>query len=189
MGDVKANMTKGALLAILAAAVFSGCGGAKPTPAGRLVQPAGEFSFVTPDGWFRTKLAGIDFVIVSAAPDGGARPNIFVDFVEASGRVSSAAAKLIDANRLGMRGYGVDGQREFAAESGLQGIKISAGRENRDGLPLAVFHYLVQDGSRVIAVTCLCARTVREKYEPVFDAAMGSLRSARAGRAETGRGT
>ena len=62
------------LIAILAVALVSGCSGKKPVPASRLRQPAGGFSFVTPDGWFRTKLPGLDFIVVSTGPDYGANP-------------------------------------------------------------------------------------------------------------------
>ncbi len=69
------------LLTIIFAATLIGCGGDKPIPTSRLKQPVGDFSFVTPDGWFRNKLAGIDFIVVSTETDYGMNPNIFVDFV------------------------------------------------------------------------------------------------------------
>ena len=62
-------------------------------------------------------------------------------------------------------------------QAGLDGVKIAARRETKEALPLAVFHFLLQDGERVIVVTCSCAEQGKQKYEPVFDAAMRSLRS------------
>jgi hypothetical protein len=80
------------LVILLVATVLSGCSAKKPVPEGRLAQSAGHFSFVTPDGWFRTKLAGIAFIVVSAEADFGAKPNIFVDSVYPSGNLSNVAS-------------------------------------------------------------------------------------------------
>ena len=166
------------VLAILTVAVLTGCGGKKPIPASRLKQPAGDFSFVTPDGWFRTKLAGIDFIIVSAEPDFGSKPNLFVDSVEPDS-VSNKTQEVIERYQDDKRSYEVAHRSDFATESGLTGIKITASRETKDALPLATFHYLVQDGERVIVITATCADPVKQKYEPIFDAAMKTLQSER----------
>ena len=64
-------------------------------------------------------------------------------------------------------------------DSGLTGVKITAGRETKDALPLATFHYLIQDRERVIVVTATCAGPVKQRYEPIFDVAMKSLESER----------
>lgn len=164
------------LFAVVAAAIFSGCGGAQPLPSGRLRQPAGKFSFVTPDGWFRTKLAGIDFIIVSGDTDAGSTPNLFVEFVK-PGSVRAVTQQVIEAYQSTHRSYEVDHQADFTTESGLAGIKVTARRETTDALPLATIHYLIQDSERVIAITATCAEPVKQKYEPLFDAAMKSVRS------------
>jgi hypothetical protein len=169
------------LLAIVAVATLTGCGGRKPIPAGRLKQPVGDFSFVTPDGWFRTKLAGIDFIIVSGEQDFGSKPNLFVDFVK-PGSVSNVTQEVTGTYRDNHRSYEITRRSSFATDSGLPGIKIAAGRETRDALPLATFHYLFQDRDRVIVITATCADPVKERYEAVFDAAMKSLESERSGR-------
>lgn len=171
------------LLAILATAALSGCGGKKPIPASRLQQPAGDFSFVTPDGWFRTKLAGIDFIIVSGDPDFGSKPNLFVDFVK-PGSASNVTQEVIGTYQDNQRSYKVAHQCRFATDSGLNGVKITASRETKDSLPLATFHYLVQDGERIIAITASCADPVKQKYEPIFDAAMKSLELERTSQPE-----
>jgi hypothetical protein len=167
------------LVIVFVSAVLTGCGEKKSFPASRLSHPAGEFSFVTPDGWFRTKLIGIDFIVVSTDPDFGISPNIFVNFVESSAQVSTVVAELIEANTDNYRAYKVTQQSVFVAEFGLSGVKVSARRENKDALPIAVFHYLIQDVERVIVITCTCADPVKQKYEPIFDAAMKLLKSER----------
>jgi hypothetical protein len=171
--------TEIAALAFLTAALLAGCGGRKPASSGRLLQPAGQFSFVPPDGWSRTKLAGIDFVIVSTEPDAGAKPNIFVDFVERSGSLSNVVAGMVQTNRDNHRAYEVHQQEDFVTESGLRGLKISAGRKNKEALSLALFHYLIQDAERTIGLTCTCAEAAKQKYEATFDRAMKSLQSER----------
>ena len=172
------------LLTIMAAAVLAGCGGKAPSPTGRLEQPAGDFSFVTPDGWFRTKLAGIDFIIVSGEPDYGSKPNFFVDSVKPSGSVRHVTQELIETYQDNQRSYEVTQTSVFTTDSNLSGLKITASRETKDALPLASFHYLIQDAERVIVVTATCGAPVRQKYEPVFDAAMKSLQSERTRQSE-----
>lgn len=180
------SIVKRMLAALLITSVIGGCAGKKPAPASRLVQPAGEFSFVTPDGWYRSKLPGIDFVIVSADADYGASPNIFVEGAPRPGVVRNRATQMTEANRAGVPAYASLEQDAFSTESGLTGLKVSARRENRDALPLALWHYLFQDGNRVIVLTCSCAEPVKQKYEPVFDLAMRSLRTERSDEAGSG---
>ena len=165
------------VIAVITVTLLSGCNGEKPIPTSRLVQPTGQFSFITPDGWFRTKLPAVNFIIVSTEPDYGAVPTIFVNFVKESTNLGKAVVKLIATNTNNYRKYEVRQQSAFVTESGLNGIKVSAGRENNDALPLALYHYLIQDADRVIVITCLSSYPVGKKYEPIFDAAMKSLRS------------
>lgn len=167
------------IITILVGAILTGCGGKKPLPADRLHQVAGEFSFITPDGWYRAKLAGIDFIIVSTDPEFGVQPNIFVDFVEPSSNVTDVLKRLIETNQAGRRAYAVIQQEDFVTESGLVGVKITATRETKDGLPLAALHYLFQDADRVIVITCSCADPVKQKFAPIFNATMKSLKSDR----------
>ncbi len=166
------------LLILIAVIVFTGCSDRKSLPASRLQQPSGEFSFVTPDGWFRTKLAGIDFIIVSGEPDYGTEPNFFVDFV-ASGSISDLTQKVISKYQNNQRPFNVVLQSPFVTDSGMSGTKITSERESNKALPLASFHYLIQDAERVIVITASCAEAVKEKYEPIFDEAMKSLESDR----------
>jgi len=157
--------------------ILAGCGGNKPYPAERLRQPAGKFSFVTPDGWYRTKLGGIAFIIVSTDADYGARPNIYVDSVEPSGILKDVASKVTKQNKVNYESYSVSQQVAFATTSGLPGLKITAGRKNKDSLPLILIHYLITDKGRVIVITCSCAEPVKAKYESIFDRVIMSLQS------------
>ena len=166
-------------LALMAVVVLTGCGDRTAIPPGRLQQTAGDFSLVTPDGWSQTKLAGMDFIIVSGEPDFGSKPNLFVDFVK-TGLISNMMQEVIDTYRESQRSYEVAQRSNFATDSGLTGIKISAGGETRRALPLATFHYLLQDRERAIVITATCADPVKQKYEPIFDAALKSLQSDRA---------
>ena len=174
------EIMKQILLTILAVVVLTGCGGQETIPAGRLQQPSGEFSFVTPNGWSRTKLGGIGFIIVSGAPDFGSEPNLFVDFVEPSSSVSNVVQRVIATYQENQRSYEVAQRSDFATDSGLTGVKVIATRKNRDALPLATFHYLIQDAERVIVITATCADPVKQNYESIFDAAVKSLQSERA---------
>ena len=106
-------------------------------------------------------------------------PYIFVEGAPRSGTVSNRVAQMTEANRDESRAYAVLQKCEFTTESGLNGVKIAARRETKEALPLAVFHFLFQDGDRVIVVTCSCAEPVKQKYESLFDAAMRSLRPER----------
>ncbi len=165
------------ILLLMAAAILTGCSRNQPIPSSRLQQPAGNFSFVTPDGWGRTKLAGIDFIIVSTDPDFGATPNIFVDFIEPSTNVTALVERVIQTNHQTHRSYKVVQQNPFVTDEGLTGVKIAAGRTNREALPIATYQYLIQDTDRVIALTGTCAEAVKQRYEPLFDTAMRSLLS------------
>jgi hypothetical protein len=167
------------LIAILAVCVLGGCSGKKPVPSSRLVQPAGKFSFVTPDGWYRTTLPGIDFIIVATDADYGTSPNIFVEGAPRSSTVSNQVAKMTEATRSESRDYRVLKADAFGTESGLSGMKVSARRQTKEALPLALYHFFIQDGDRVIVITCSCAESVKQKYEGAFDAAMGSLQTER----------
>jgi hypothetical protein len=161
---------------MLAACLFAGCSGKKPVPASRLMQPAGKFSFITPDGWYRTKIPGIDFTIVSTDADYGARPSIFVEGVPRSDNVSNRVIKTTEEYRGELPQNAAIEQQEFDTESGLRGVKITAYRQTKEALPLAAFHFVFQDGDRVLAITCMCAWSTKLKYEPIFDRAMKSLR-------------
>jgi len=164
------------LLALCVGALLAGCGEA-PAPAGRLRQPAGEFSYVTPAHWRRTRPAGMDFVIVATNAEAGLSANIFVEGPPRRGTVREQAARLLAVYRDRSRDYAVIRQQDFNTDSGLPGLKITACRRTKESLSLALYHYLLQDGDRVIRVTCSCAASVARKYEPVFDAAMKSLRA------------
>ncbi len=107
----------------------------------------------------------------------GDSPNIFVEGAPRLGRVSNRVTQMIDANRDELRAYAVLQQQEFATTSGLIGVRVAARRETKEALPLTLYHFLLQDGDRVISITCSCAESVKQKYEPVFEAAMKSLRS------------
>lgn len=163
------------LIALLAICC-SGCG-KKTFPSGRLTQPAGNFSYITPDGWFRTRLAGVDFVIVSTHINDGIKPNIFVDGIFEPSQLSNTVARTSIENQNHLREYAVERQNDFTTESGLSGIKLQAHHRTKQDLPLATFRYFIQDANRVISITCTCAHAVKSKYEPVFDAAMNSLQS------------
>lgn len=165
--------------AFILIACLSGCGEKRTFPASRLQQPTGNFSFVTPEGWSRTKLAGIDFIIVSTKPDSGIRPNIFVDFVRSSTLLSNTVTEVVKTNRDKLPAYQILQQDDFTTESGLHGVKLTATRLNKEALPLAMFHYLIQDADRIIAITCICADATKLKYEPVFDSAIKSLTSGK----------
>lgn len=169
--------TKRIVTAFILIACLSGCGEKRIFPASRLQQPIGNFSFVTPEGWSRTKLAGIDFIIVSTKPDSGISPNIFVDFVRSSAQLSNTVAEVVKTNHDKLLSYQVLQQGNFITESGLTGVKLTASRLNKESLPLAMFHYFIQDDDRTIAITCICADATKSKYEPVFDSAIKSLRS------------
>jgi hypothetical protein len=164
-------------IVLLTTVMVAGCGRKQPIPSGRLQQPAGRFSLVTPEGWYRTKLAGLAFVIVSTDSDFGAEPNIFVDFVKPSISFTNVVSGYITSHRDSHPDFAISQQVAFETESGLNGVKISAGRKNTDALPLATFHYLLEAGDRVIAITGTCADPAKVKYEPIFDSAMKSLRS------------
>jgi hypothetical protein len=172
---------KGSLLAItvLMTGLLAGCGGKKPIAAGRLQQPAGAFSYVTPDGWYRTHLPGIDYIIVSTEPDSGSTPNLFVDFVDPSTSLREAAGEVARKYQGPHPSYTVSGEQAFTTTSGLSGIRITAQRATPDAVSLSTFHYLIQDTHRVIAVTASCAESVTPVYEPLFDAAMKSLETHR----------
>jgi len=164
-------------VAFLFVLLLAGCGGPKPVPADRLQLPAGEFSYVTPEGWYRTKLTGVPFMIVWTDSDLGAKPNIYVDAVEPSRDLPAAATNTVKKNLGHFTSYSVLRQVEFVTASALPGIKIVATRKNKDALPLALFHYLIADSNRVIAVTCTCAEPAGAKYEPLFDQAMKAVQS------------
>jgi hypothetical protein len=167
------------LIAILAVCILAGCSGQKPVPASRLTQPAGKLSFVTPDGWYRSKITGIDFIIVSTVADFGTSPNIFVEGDPRPGIVSNKVTQMIEANRDEISSYAVLKEDAFRTDSGLTGVKVSTRRETKEALPLALYHFLIQDSDRVIIITCSCAEPVKQKYEPIFDTAMRSLRPER----------
>lgn len=169
------NSTAPLILALFLA--VAGCGKQKPQPSVRLQQPNGEFSFVTPDTWSQKKLAGLDFIIVSTESDFGTRPNIFVDSVRTPSQVSNVAKQTVKTNRRNHPSYTVIQEIPFVTTSGLPGVRIAARRINKSKIPLALFHYFIQDADRTIAITCTCAEPVKQKYAPLFDAAMASLKT------------
>jgi hypothetical protein len=167
------------ILTFLMLAVLFACGRNKPLPSSRLQQPAGQFSYITPDGWFRVKLSGLDFVVVSTDADFGVKPNIYVDYIEHPSTLEKAVANVMKVNQENHKSYQIDKQDDFMTEAGLAGVKISAVRKNDAALPLAIFHYLIEESGRVIVITCTCADSVKKKYEGLFDVAMKSLKAER----------
>lgn len=161
---------------LLVGVLLVGCSEQKPFPSARMEQPSGNFSFITPEGWFRKKISGIDFVIVYASEDYGFSPNIFVDFVSQTRSLEDAISRL---TRIYERytDYYVSEKKEFETESSLRGVKIIAHRKTKEKLPLATYQYLIAESNRVFSITCSCVDAVKEKYEPIFDKAMHTLNS------------
>lgn len=165
------------LALFLSLLVVCGCG-QRPFPAGRLVQPAGKFSFVTPDSWFRSKPPGIEFTVVSAPADSGMQPNIFVNGIVSATNLDNAATQLVEWYKSSLPSYKESGRAPLATASGIPALKISARKQTGESLEIAMFHYFFLDGVRVIQITCSCPGAVGARYEPVFDAAMKSLETA-----------
>ncbi|MCC5848105.1 MAG: hypothetical protein JJU29_08425 [Verrucomicrobia bacterium] len=169
-------MHKIILALVLGIVLLAGCGVHQktPHPSGRLELPEAGFSYVTPDGWYRTKLMGIDHIIVSGPADYGIEPNLFVRFVKPASD-KSMKEEMLEIYKQNQNEYEVEQEEDFATDAGLQGTKITARHTSKDALPLAKFHYVFQDGDRLIGITATCASPRKERYEPIFDAAMKSL--------------
>lgn len=165
------------LLILISIAVVS-CGKNKPIPASRLEQPVGGFSFVTPDGWFRNKVPGVEFVVVHGESDCGIEPNIFVDFITPSSDLDSAQSKLT-AIYTKHRDYKIIEQSDFTTAAGLLGVKIRSTRKTKQQVSLASLHYLIAGADKVISLSCTCAESVISKYEPIFDKAVSTLETGK----------
>ncbi len=85
------------------------------------------------------------------------------------------AKQALEARRRNHSSYTVIQETPFITTSGQTGVRIGARRINKSKTPLALFHYFIQDANRTIAITCTCAEPVKQKYAPLFDAAMASL--------------
>lgn len=141
------------------------------------MQPAGEISYVTPDGWVRKKLPGIDFIIVSTAADAGISPNIFISGIFQGIQILDLADQNERDNKNALRDYALIAYDHFTTQSGLKGLRIEATHKNDKALKLATIQYLIQDADRVISITGTCAESVKEAYQPIFDSAIKSLQS------------
>ena len=162
------------LLLLISTVILSGCGKNKPIPASRLEQPNADFSFLTPEGWFRNKVLGVDFIIVYAKADYGIEPNIFVDFINQSPDLDTAMSKLATLYKES-RDFEIIERSRFETKTGLHGIKIYSHRKTKKQLPLASYHYLIVGTNRVVSITGTCADAVGKKYEPIFDQTMSTL--------------
>jgi hypothetical protein len=169
-------MLKKLSFAIILLLFISGCG-KKTYPASRLYMPTGNFSYVTPEGWTRNKLPGINFLIVATSEDYGIKPNIFVDEIMPATPLDNAIEKISTQKNENLSNYEVKSKNDFRTQSELYGIKIEARHVNNRNLPLTTFQYLIQDADRIISITCTCAEVVKSKYEPLFDTAIKSLQS------------
>lgn len=157
--------------------LFGGCSKPIAHPASRLHQPKGAFSFVTPEGWHRTQLAGIDFIVVSTDADYGIQPNIFVKTIQPDTIAHNTASEQNKSNQQNLHAYELQTQSHFTTRSHLAGIKTQSSFHNKQGLPLVRFEYFIQDNHRVIAISCTCAEAVQDTYEPIFDEAIHSLQT------------
>ncbi len=164
-----------AMIALLALGLTAGCNRKTATPAGRMEQPSGGFSFVTPDGWYRSKPVGMDFVIVSTEPDYGVSPNIFVEFVRPGTDFESSLAALTNRYARNHRKYEIVTQNEFFTKSGLPGIRMFAHRESLQNQSLTTIHYLISIHGNILGVTCTCAQAVEKNYIPLFDQAIATV--------------
>jgi len=162
------------LLLLISTVILSGCGKNKPIPASRLEQPNADFSFLTPEGWFRNSVLGIDFIIVSTKADYGIEPNIFVDFISQSPDLNVAISKLTTLYKKN-RDFKIIKQSRFETKTGLHGIKIYSHRKTKKQIPLTSYHYLIVGTNRVVSITGTCADAVGKKYEPIFDQTMSTL--------------
>lgn len=157
--------------------LISGCGKEPTFPASRMEQPAGSFSMVTPEGWYRKKLAGLEFIIVSATPDYGFRSNIFVDGIQPSIDLDKVANAVIERSQNAYQDYESIKQSDFKTESGMTGLKLESTRKDMNQLPLSTFQYLIKDSERTLIFSCSCAETMKAKYESIFDDAISSIES------------
>lgn len=165
---------KNILALTLITLVVMGCG-QKPFPASRLSQPAGNFSFITPDGWFRYKLPGIDFLVISGPPDSGMQPNIFTEGIATSTNLSKTMSALINRYKTNYPSYAILNRDVFTTTSGMTGTKTVALRKTNEALQVSLFHYVIPNRKGSIQITCSCAKQVANRYEPLFDAAMKSI--------------
>ena len=135
------------------------------------------YSYISPDQWIRKKLPGLDYTLLVSTSDSGLAPSIYPERPPQSGTVDEVADALLDANRDEMRAYVVIDRTRFSTDSGLPGLKVTAQYSTTENLAVSHFLYLLQDGPRVLVLGCRCAYAVTDKYQPVFDAAMKSLKN------------
>jgi hypothetical protein len=169
-------MSKQLLRFILLSLLCSGCG-KEPHATNRLLQPSGKFSYITPEGWLPTKPAGLNYTIVSSSADAGIKPNIFVTGVFPGMPILDLLRQIGKNNCDTLRNYTILTHENFTTDSGMEGFKITATHQTKEALLLTAFHYFIQDSDRALCITCTCADSTKQTYEPLFDNAIKSLQS------------
>jgi hypothetical protein len=164
------------LLGLILLLVATGACDRHQTPDGRLKQKAGRFSIAIPEGWQVSQPVGLPFAILSGPADAGLRPNLFTDGTPEAASLATGARDQIEAYQAAHPDHAASAPLPFATAEGLPGMKTRATRRTREELSLVLFHYTIQDDSRVIQMTGSCAEPAAARYEPLFDAAVRSLR-------------
>lgn len=150
------------------------CSRSTSLSGGRVSFEGGGFSLQAPEEWELQKVPGMDYPILASDPVDGFRPNLFIDGVE-EGTLEYVEAQLLARYRNESARYEEVSRAAWTTAAGNKGLRLTSYRNSSDGLPLVSWHYLIQEGDRVIAVTATCARETSTVLAPVFESAVYSI--------------
>jgi hypothetical protein len=139
--------------ALTATAALYGCRGKDGIPASRLYEKAGGFSYVTPDGWTRSRVAGIKYHIVAGPEQEGAAPNLYIMDEKSSGSVGSDIRVFVARQKKTYPDFVVRGSNTLITAAGWTAHVLDASRTAR-GVPLALRYYFLKRDRRVVVVAC-----------------------------------
>jgi len=144
-------------------------------PASRLYEKAGGFSYVTPDGWTRTRVAGIKYRIVAGPERDGVAPNLYIVDEDTPEPMGAYLAGFLARQRKTYPDFAIVGSNTLVTAQGLAAEVLDATRSAR-GSPLSLRFYFLPQEKRVVVVTCTWAASSGDERRQVFDDAMRSFR-------------
>ena len=176
MGD-SSTMRRATVAIVLTAAVLQtgGCRGRAAVPASRLFETAGRFSYVTPDGWTRHRVAGVKYQIVAGQEEDGAAPNLYVTDEGSPQDLDAYVPAFVARQKKIYPDIVVGTERELLTEEGHVARVVEATRSAR-GTRLVLRFFFLRRAQQTVIITCTWQDAGRPELADVFESAVRTFR-------------
>jgi hypothetical protein len=152
-----------------------GCRKNAGLPASRLYEPAGRFSYVTPDGWTRRRVAGIKYHMVAGPEENGTAPSLYIMDEDTPEGLDSYIPAFVARQKKIYPDIIVGAERTLITEEGTTVHVVEATRIAR-GTPLTLRLFFLRRDPQTIVVTGTWRKEDQNSLSEVFDEVLRTFR-------------